>query len=212
MTRDEAVERIQQGLSFRTDMSDEIKQRLEEARIDLETGKTLPWFLIEEDAVLTLAAGESTITYPTGFIRPVAEERLRYTPLDTQLPRNIPWKTLNEALAAYGDRDPGAPIVAILRNTGIQLLPAADTEYSVTLSYYKHSDALDGDDVATNAWLVNAPDALIGEAGRRMAEDISDAAATKKFEGMKMRGQQQLLAEGIERDAVQGPLILGANN
>lgn len=214
MTRDEAVSRIQEGLGFRTDRAESIKARLEEARIALETGKTLPWFLIQEDQSLTLAQGADTVALPTGFIRPVADEdqALRYTSIDSDFPLYIPFKTLRDAQDAYADRDPGAPLVVVLRNTQLKFFPVADIEYALTWSYYKHSDALNAGNVSDHPWLTYAPDAIIGEAGYRMAVDLDDDKSAQKFKTMQLEGRTQLISEGVERDMVEGPLILGANN
>ena len=200
MTRDEAVTRIQEGLGFRNDKAETIKKRLEEARIALETGKTLPWFLIQEDQPLALAQGSNVIALPTGFIRPVSDEEqaLRYTSIYSDFPRIIPWKTFRDAQNAYADRDPGAPLVAVLRNTSIYVFPAADVAYTLTWSYYKHSDALNAGDVDDHPWLTTAPDALVGEAGFRMAVDARDAEAAQVFDKMRLEGRTQLIAEGVE--------------
>lgn len=212
MTRDEAVSRIQEGLRFRTDMADRIKARLEEARIDLESGKTLPWFLLVEDEALPLLIGTNTIPLPTGFIRHARFERLRYTTTDSTRPVVIPWKSLDDAELAYGEFNAAGPKVAVLRSTTIRIFPTADLDYSLTWSYYKHSVALNGADVANNAWLVNSPDCLVGEAGWRMAMDLGNQAAATQFEAIKMRGRTAVFGEEVARDAEDGPLIMGANN
>lgn len=212
MNRDEAVARIAQGLSFRTGQSENIKQRLEEARVNLEMGKTLPWFLLVEDAELTLAAGANTIALPEGFIRHAKFERLRYTPVDSDSPLVVPWKSLDDAIATYGDLESGGPVVAVLRKDEIRVFPTADTEYTLLWSYYKHSDALDGANIDTNAWLLNCPDVLIGEAGWRLAADLKDQAAMQKFEIIRATGKAAYLGEEFTREADDGPLIMGANN
>lgn len=213
MTRDEAVTRIQEGLRFRTDQADRIKARLEEARIDLEMGKTLPWFLLQEDQPLVLAAGSSSITIPTGFIRRAPFERLRYTPSDSDNSVVIPWRTLDDAELAFGDNDAAGPEVAVLRTATIRIFPTADIAYTLTWSYYAHSSALGGSgDVTDNAWLLNAPDALIGEAGWRMAKDLGNEAAAAHFQEMLTKGRLAVFGEIVAREADDGPLVMGANN
>lgn len=212
MTRDEAIARIKEGLSFRSGHDERIKQRLEEARINLEMGKTLPWFLREEDATLTLVAGGYSIDLPDGFIRPDYDEPLRYTPVDAVSAKNIPWRTLADADLSYGGYDAGGPRVAVLRKSTIRIFPAADVDYTLTWSYFKHSDALDGANTSINGWLVNCPDAIIGEAGWRMAVDLKDQAAMQKFEVIRATGKAAYLNEDVARDDVEGPLIMGANN
>jgi len=212
MTLDEAVARIQRGLSFRTDKRDEIVQSLEEARIDLEMGKTLPWFLLVEDAPLPLLAGTDVIALPTGFIRQARFERLRYTSSDSDAPLFIPWKTLDEASLAYSGRDPSGPKVAVLRANSIKIFPVADLDYSLLWSYYAHSTSLDGEDADDNAWLANCPDALIGLAGERIADDLEDEIAVAKFQKISARGKAQYLFEEVERDQAGGPYQMGSNN
>jgi len=212
MTRDEAVARIQRGLSFRRNLTDEIIASLEEARIELENGVTLPNFLLVEDAPLLLVAGTNTLSLPDGFIRQEHLEPLRYFPESTETPLFIPWKSYGDALLAYSDFSASGPKVATLRASTIRIFPDADVDYSLTWSYYKHSEALNGPDADANAWLANCPDALIGEAGLRMAEDLEDDAAMAKFNRMMNKGKRQYIFEKVAREEAGGPIVMGVNN
>lgn len=211
MDRDTAVARIKQGLRFRSDQDSNIAMRLEEARRHFEMGKTLPWFLLQEDATLTLTAGTNSIALPTGFIRHARFERLRYSP--SGYPSVVvPWKSLDDAEVAYGDSSAGGPLVAVLRSTTIRIFPTADVDYALTWSYYKNSTSLDGDNVDDNAWLIHQPDVLIGEAGWRMAKDLGNEAAAAQFDILRAKGQMSVLGEEIERELAGGPMQMGANN
>lgn len=211
MTRDEAVARIAEGLHFRQGREEFIKARLEEARLHLEQGKTLPWWLKEEDATLTLSAGSSTIALPEGFIRVEPLDPLRYVNSEAST-TFIPWRGWANAKAAYDGREAGGPQVAVLRKEDIYVFPEADLEYSLIWSYYAHSAALNEDNIDDHPWLVNCPDAIVGEAGVRCAEDLEDATALAKFEKMRAKGFSSMIVEVAEREATEGPMQLGANN
>ena len=64
MDRDTAVARIQQGLGFRDDLQDQCVAALKEARCLLETGRTLPDFLLQTGQTLVLPAGSGLVAYP----------------------------------------------------------------------------------------------------------------------------------------------------
>jgi hypothetical protein len=211
VTRDEAVERIAEGLHFRVGREEFIKKRLEEARVHLEQGKSLPWWLKEEDAALTLSAGSNTIALPEGFIRVDTPDPLRYVDGEDST-QFIPWRGFAHAKKAYDGVEASGPSVAVLRENDIYIFPTADAEYDLLWSYYKHSDALDEDDIEDHPWLVNCPDAIIGEAGVRCAEDLEDTTAIAKFEKMRAKGFSSMLTEIAEREATEGPMQLGANN
>lgn len=213
MTRDQAVARIKEGLHFRkgTTLDAPIKSRLEEARISLETGKSLPWFLKVEDDELLLPAGLDVIDLPEGFIRQDRFERLRYVNSSGAV-QFIPWKSLDEAQLSYQEVDPGIPQVAVLRDTSIQFFPHALNDTALLWSYFAHSESLNAGDVADNPWLIYVPDAIVGEAGYRIAKNIGDASAMQDFDEMRKSGFLSIIGEDVERAAGEGPLVMGANN
>lgn len=207
MLRSLAVARIQQGLGFRSDRATEIAVALQEEQRDLEKGKTLPRFLLVEDAALSLLTGENAVSLPTGFLRRF--DQPRYTPLSSTVPVFIPWKQYDQAFRAYMQSDPAGPKVAALRSTSIYFFPEADRDYDLLWTYYKAADLLTAD--IENAWLLNAPELLIGGAGLRIAKDMRNQSATQLFGDMYKQSRLSVFGEEISMEQ-EDDLRMGADN
>lgn len=209
MTRDEAVTRIQNGLGFTSSASTYIISRLQEAQRELEKGKTLPKFLLQEDQTLTLVDGTSTVALPTGFIRKSENDPIRYLPTGEETPYYLVERQFASALTAYAQTDASGPKVYAIRKATIEFFPTADRTYSLTWSYYKHDAVLSTN--IENEWLKaeNAPEWLIGEAGYRIAFDRRDKDAMALFGDMAKKARAALLAEIIAADDSGGPYFLG---
>jgi hypothetical protein len=211
MTRDQAVARIQQGLGFRPDKATEIANILIERQRQLERGRTLPLFLLVEDASLTLSASTNSISLPSNFLRR-ASSRIRYTVSGQNRPEFISWKDYEDSLNAYEVNYSAGPQVAVLRNSTILFAPTADKEYTLTWDYYKKADVLSTGS-STNEWLDDdyLPELLIGEAGMAIAKDLRDKEAIAIFAQMAKDARDALFKDTIlQEDDV--PHVMGANN
>lgn len=209
MLRDIAIARVQQGLGFTSTLFDSIALRMQEEQRDLERGKTLPRFLLAEDETLSLVAGDTDVALPENFLRR-SEFALRYTPTSETKSKIIPWKRFDEAYEAIlEDSDAAGPKVAILRNDSIRFLPEADTNYTITWTYYQKDDLLDAN--IENLWLANAPELIIGGAGLRIAKDKRDANAIALFGDMYKQARGTWFGESVEQTMDDTPLLLGAN-
>ena len=207
MTRDEAVSFIQVELGFRTDQTDNIIARLKQAQRLFELGRSLPWFLVQEDATLTATTGSGEIALPTGFIREVPHETLRYYSSTDTEEVFLEKLSLVEAVSRFTDVDAGAPLAYVLRKSTVAIYPERDTSYALTWSYYKQADELSTN--ITNAWLTNAPDALIGRAGMLIAEVLKNQSALVKFTSLYREGWAAAFAQTIMREEDNDPLYVG---
>jgi len=216
MLRSAAITIIQRGLGFRSDLSDEIISALQEAQRTFELGRSLPWFLKEEDQTLTATSGIADIALPTGFLREVDGECLHYTDSSTGernfLEKFIDLNRLKQTLD-NSTVDPGKPTAYYLRKASVAIYPERDASYSLTWSYYKSADALTSD--IENAWLAYAPEAMIGFAGMSVCEDIglSDGAMKarhNRFKERHARGWAALFSEDILREQPNYPLHMGS--
>ena len=173
--------------------------RMQESQRNMEQGKTLPWFLIEEDNPLTLAIDTNTVALPEGFIREVDWQPMRYidSTATTPTPRKVMKKTFEDALDAYGARLDGAPLVYVIRKEEFYFFPAADVEYTLYHSYYKAGDILDTN--IENVWLEVVPELLIGDAGARMAADLRDDYAKGLFGEIRNAAWDSVFKETIMR-------------
>lgn len=214
MLRSEAIQRINEGLGFMADgnsLEDTIVRRLQEAQRDLEKGKTLPKFLIEEDATLNLVAGDHFVPLPSDFLRIDDEVQLHYTPATSDIPVFLEKKFYTDAVLAYMQTETAAavPKVYVLRKSTIDFIYPADNDYTLLWNYYKAADVLTSD--IENAWLANAAEWLIGEAGLRMARDARDSDAVSIFTEMRQAGRAAVFAEDLLQDESGGPFVMGAN-
>lgn len=210
MLRDDAVIRIQDGLGFAARQSDKIILRLLEAQRDLEKGKTLPKFLLQESQALVLLTGTSTVALPSGFLRVDDDNPPHFVAPATVSPVFVAIKhNYRDALEANYDDTPSGPKVAVIRNSVIDFIATADTTYNMTWNYYKAAALLTTN--IENEWLANASDWLIGMAGLRMARDARDKDAVGIFQSMMTEGRAACFGEIVASEQASGPLVMGAN-
>lgn len=213
MTRDDAVARIQQGLGFRTDLTDNIVAALKEAQRYLETGRSLPGFLMLESQPLLVPAGSAGVPLPTRFIREWEEDPPHYvSPVDKTcmvFPEKIDY---NIGLKRFVGSQSGPPIAYTLRDTTMVFWPARDINYTLTWSYFQHSKDLTTN-ATNNEWLdeLNGmPEALIGRAGMIIAADLADTPSLQKFSSMYSVAWAAATSEDQLHDEENRPLAMGA--
>lgn len=212
MLRSVAVARIQDGLGFAARQSDKIILRLQEAQRELEKGKTLPKFLLEEQTTpIILPAGQAVVALPSGFLRLDNDNPPHYPSASTGEPVYISMKrSYREALEANFSTERGAPKVAVILASGyINFINIADVTYTLAWNYYKAADVLTAD--IENKWLLNAPDWLIGEAGWRMAMDLRDKDAVTIFDNLRKTGRAAVFADIVAGEESSGLVLMGAN-
>lgn len=216
-----AVARINQGIGFRASgnaLEANILLMLQEAQRDLEKGKTLPRFLLQEEQPVSLASGAHTATLPTGFLRESDENPLHFFPTGASRPRYLKRNFYRDAAVATSliqENDPdedaqaGAPWQYVIRKSTIDFITNADQAYTLYWDYYKAADLITLN--SENVWLANAAEWLIGEAGWRLAMDLGNADATVKFDQMRKAGNRAVIGEEIAAELSSGPLQMGAN-
>lgn len=207
MLRSVAVARIQRGLGFRADQVDNIILQLQESQRFLEKGRSLPRFLKQEDATLVVASGTGQVAFPTGFLREVDGELLRYYDTDDEEYVFLEKLTKDESLSRFVDVDAGPPIAYAVRKAGIDFFPERDASYNLTWTYYKSAEALTSD--IENAWLASAPEVLIGHAGMAMAKDLRDMEAVSIFQAMHAEAWKNMFADDILLEEVGDPVYVG---
>lgn len=203
MTRDEAVNVIKRGLSFRlgTSQDDNIVAELQEAQAKAERGEPdliagvicpMPWFLKTYDQTLSVTADNPDVTLPTDFLAEDDGEGPYYTPASSAYPvylrkwnQQAPNQTapdLNQTEAFYE-----------VRKTTLRIYPTPETAWTLYWSYFAKDSLLTSN--IENTWLEYAPNVLIALAGQSMAIDLRNKAAVEKF------GKLYIAAiRGIETD------------
>lgn len=213
MNRDAAIAQIMRDLGNRTGtyISTLVLDKLIEAQVDLESGKTLPKFLLVEDAALVLSVGTFSTALPTGFIRWTTKPH--YTPTGEDEPFFIePKVDYESALKAQSQTSRTGPQVFVIRQSTINFITTADVTYNLVWSYYAHAQVLSSN--VENAWLGNQSGGaqwLIGEAGWRSAMVLRDADAITIFDRIRTSGRAACFGETIAAEDSMGPIIMGAN-
>lgn len=215
MFRRDAVKRINRGLGWLPDgnaFENDIILALQECQKDLEQGKTLPRFLVQEDQPLVLTAGTHSTALPTGFLLVDDENHLHYTRSDSNQPFFLKQRSYQEALEANikPDNPPSSPKVYVIRNSTVDFITTADKTYNLVWNYFKGADVLTTD--IENAWLNNAPLWLIGEAGFTIALDKRNASAIDLFDKMRTKGRAAAFGELLIDETAGDPIVMGSNN
>lgn len=215
MLRSTAIARINRGLGFRAGLDDFIVYAMQEAQRDLQSGKTLPKFLLEEDYPLALGITEHAVDFPPGFIRFSDDFDLRYYLTSSSKPYILKKRAYADAVAAYttDTLTPAGPKVYTLRKDTIDFIVPADQAYTIYCDYYKRADPLTTD--IENVWLANesgGADWLIGEAGLRMARDLRDPTAVDVFTALVKQGRSALFGELLMDEDQGGPRAMGEDN
>ena len=220
MDRNAAVAEMKRGLGFRPNMDTTIIEALKAAQRILETGRTLPEWLLEFDANVAVTADNPAITLPTGFLRMHDDYDLYYTNTDNARVF-ISRRNFTEAYQAYvasGDEDDHVeqanssyPQVWVMRgkSAGI-LVPTPTVSFTAKLTYYKAAQVLDSN--VENAWLLNAPDLLIGLAGIKVAGTLRDKDAVAAFTTQYKMGQGSFMGDVVENELAGRGLVMGRNN
>lgn len=214
MNRDDAVTIIQRGLGYRDDQATEIQSAIQQAQRLLEAGRTLPDFLKEEDASLAVASGSAEIDLPDDFIREVDNEGLHYTDAEGKLVFLEKFTDLARMRASLpeDETDAGKPLAYYLRKDTIVIFPERDAAYTLTWSYYAKDDVISSN--TENAWLLHAPDVIIGRAGMLIAEDLgTDPGMEKryaKFQKLYAEAWSGMFADDVLRGEANYPLHMGS--
>jgi hypothetical protein len=210
----EALTRVNEATGFRPSghsLEAVFVRRFSEAQRDLEKGKTIPKFLLQEDQTLALASGTHSVPLPTGFMRESDETLIRYYPQGTDKPTFLARRFYIDAVQAQIQPQnlPTSPSIYVIRKSTVDFITTADRNYTLYWDYYKSADAFALN--AENAWLLNAPEWLIGEAGYRIAMDLRDANALGVFKELRTAGRAAIFGEDLADAEASGPYVMGAN-
>jgi hypothetical protein len=211
MTRDEARGIIQRGLGFRTDRADDIVSAMQQAQRLFEQGKTLPWFFIQEDQEITLAADASTASIPEGFIREIERNQgMRFIPSGGTTYRWITKAWYDELQDVHRTTETGEPSYYVIRKSTFLFDRPASAATTLYWDFYKKAEVLTSN--VENAWLANAPDLLIGAGGEIIARDLRDDRALAKFQELRMAAWDAVIRENAMREVANREIVLGRNS
>lgn len=171
MTRDQIIAMVAGRLGQRTDLNASILTELDFVQsLSLErNGRILPWFLQSVDSSLVTVAGIQTVALPTGHIGDDDEGGLFLQDADGKW---SPLKKVDISDILTSEEESGTPERYALRGLSYYLDPVPDAIYSMRTAFYA-ADTLPGafsSGTQTNNWLTYAPDLVVAELTRVMAE------------------------------------------
>lgn len=169
MDRDTAVARIKQRLGFRTDLTTEARNALQDAQAEFESRPQLPWWLQTEWSTGGTTSGEHRVALPTDFLQPVDEAHLFYKDSDGNYHR-LRKEDLDYLQNFYNDEPSGAPKQYALLGLNLYIYPLPDASYSLRYMYYAADQVLTSN--IENKWLKYAPRLMIAEACALLGADI----------------------------------------
>lgn len=206
MDRNTAAEEIQELLGFRTGQSETIYEAMQTAQRILERGRTLPWFLIEQDAQLSLTEGVASVAVPEGFIRSLQDDNL-YTLNDGAkvfiYKNSLSWLEKYHATTAAG-----RPSAYALQSETFYFFPTPDADYTAYITYYKKAELLTTN--VENAWLEHNPELLIGRAGMYMATKLRDPDGYAACKQQYDEAWKDMIADDVEREIANDNIVMGS--
>lgn len=211
MFRDAAVAEIQEGLGFRTDLTEAIIRRMQRVQFLLQQGKTLPWFLLQENSTISVSAGGDA-TIPADFLREFSYGHgLFYRDTSDSSAVFLRKMTLDEAEALYGTEDnDGFPAAYVVRKSTFRLFPRPANALTLYWDYFKKAAELTSN--IENEWLLYAPYLIIGNAGASMAQTLRNEGAVSEFTSIALAAQDALNKENALREITNRTFILGRNS
>ena len=211
MTRDEAVNRIQVLLGFRTDLVTVIQNALLDAQVEIEMEPELPWFLQTEVAFSPTVDGEERKELPDDFIKEIDEDALWL--YQAELEDDEQWTPLiKEDISLLRRKLPasGPPRAYAIDGRYFRLFPKPDGVYILKLMYFAKDDTLTTN--IENRWLKYAPSILIGVAGKKVASAARDTTAHAEFADMETKGRVLLYNYTVAREEEGRRRIMGGEN
>lgn len=208
MTRDEAVAEVLRGLEFRRSDAG-VVLTMQEVQRDLEMGKTLPWFLLEEAMILVGTADDPEVALPADWLRFSEDDPPTAYNADAELIAELEKGEYNQLRNVWTGSTRVRPLAYSIRKSTLWVFPTPSTVWSVRGSYYK-KDALLTSNIE-NEWLEFAPNVIIAKTGLKMAADLQMPKAIAKFQALEMRSQTALLNETIEREMQGQTYAMGSN-
>lgn len=213
MTGAEAVAYIQRHAGFRTDKDDIILEELNAVQKELERGRTLPRFLIQEDQNLNFSADSDNLPLPSGFIKVVDDGWPHFTLSDGAI-RYLDQASWDHLEQLYATDDSGSPKAFAIRRRHIYIAPTPDEDKTLQWSYYAKAAAITSG--GTNAWLnetsvpEGAPYLLIGLAGARLGGALQlSERAINHFNEIAARWGWIVFNDTVEWETA-GPVQMGS--
>lgn len=214
MTLSEAIAEIRRGLGYRTTLESSIVGAIQSVQRTLEEGLSLPDFLLEFDATITVTADVEAITLPSSFLRMHDQYDMYYIDPDDDGRVELPRRTEKEARAAYGSLEsPVYPRVWVRRsNTSGLLIPAPTVSATYYLTYYKAESVLSVGGTTENKWLDNRPDLIVGSAGLEVCTAIGYKDGFDFFKQRMARGEKVRMGSIVDQELQGRGIIMGRNN
>jgi hypothetical protein len=216
MNRGAAIARVRAGLSFRVSaptLNNEIAEAMMKAQRDLEMGKTLPKFLLQEDQVLSGLANDPNIVLPPGFLKESEEDGFWWAGDGTVsgFPRELERGDYRQLRKVWNTTQENRPFAYAIRKGVVTVFPTPSVVHEYSWSYYK-ADAVLSADPVENEWLLNVPDLIVAQAGLMVAADLHDNEALQKFQALQKQAQTSMFYKVVDDEFANIQPTMGGNN
>lgn len=142
-----------------------------------QNGRIIPWFMETELASILVAApsttGDDRVELPSDFVREKADGGLFLYDAAGEEPWTKLEKRDYDELVRFFQNEVGNPQGYSIGGLYFRLRPLAETDITLKMFYYaKATSVAGGNDTFENIWLKYAPDLLIAETAKVVAEKI----------------------------------------
>lgn len=202
MTLSEVVANIARKLGNRTDLDAAIADEVRLAQIELEAARQLPWFLLDEEQYIDIAAETDRLALPTGFLREYEKGALWRYDADVgkyQKLVKLALDDLRDVTADTEDDSDTVPMYYALAGKYFHLAPVPGDTVRLQILCYTRDDTLtlDGD---TNDFLTYNPELLLAKAGMRMAQWLQNPGAFAMFQSQYVEAATAQEAQNTARE------------
>lgn len=199
MNLGDAVTTIAKRLGNRTDLNTRIKAEMVLAQAELEAARTLPWFLLDAENYVDLAADTERVSLPAGFIREYENGALWVEDTTDSTYTKLQKVALDDLRSVVSYEEDKVPAYYALAGRYFYLAPKPEAVTRLRLMFYGAADALTLD-ADTNAWLTYTPELLIAKTGMRMAQYLRSPELAAMFQAQYAEAAQAMEHADVARD------------
>lgn len=211
MLRDAIVALIAQHCGNRDDLDTKIIAEMDYVQtIELEqSGNSLPWFIMTEDATASTTANEPRLPVPTDFLIEIDDQMLEVYNSDTGRYQEIRKGTQDELAELYAEEATGLPKRYSLSGHYFRFFPTPDAAYTIRMRYMA-SQALPSSGNIENPWMKYASDLIMAKVGMRVAGlHLKDFDTATLFKAMETAAVARLLKLQTAREEANRTRSMG---
>jgi hypothetical protein len=217
MNRDQAISRVAFRLGNRTqqDFLDQILEEMLLAQTILEQSAELPWFLASSVNALSAfpAVGSESFLMPADFLRMLDEGEGGFWVLNPEsgMLQRLSLRWSYEELAQQFTSEPSdLPLYLAIVGLYGYVRPVPDADYAYSANYYAADETLETN--IENKWTKYAPDLIIAQTMKQVAESLQDTTALAQADRDLARATDRLVRSNVARREMGYERIIGGED